>query len=215
MPHKLVKCDAFSIGAAAQRPMQKNRLLLFLLKCKPCNALNCPRPTRKLTPKCSESRLLVDSWHYTASESHRGNAHGVFQLLEECFLTPSGSITIAGSRVGLSTEGENHLWSITTEGFICYSSAAGLVLDVKGQPLWDSRTRLNKIQLESVCLFYWQANKRPAKSSDWCSGQIRVKLTLTQDTLKCSLIPHIWLCKVKSTIVSVGQPVCFCMSLLN
>lgn len=150
MPNKLVKCDSFSIGAAAQRPRQKNRLLLFLLKWKPCNALNCPRPTRKLTPKCSESRLLVDSWHYSASESHRGNAHGVFQLLEECFLAPSGSITIAGSRVGLSPEGENHLWSITTEGFICYSSAPGLVLDVKGQPLCDFRTRLNKIQ--PVCL---------------------------------------------------------------
>lgn len=62
------------------------------------------------------------------------------QLLEECFLTPSGNIVIAGSRVGLSPEADNHVWSITTEGFICYSHTPNLVLDVKGEPLWELQT---------------------------------------------------------------------------
>lgn len=58
-----------------------------------------------------------------------------FQLLEECCLSPTGSVTMAGSRVGLNPEVENqvHLWSITPQGFICYTPTPDLVLEVKGQ----------------------------------------------------------------------------------
>lgn len=56
------------------------------------------------------------------------------QLLEECCLSPSGSVVMAGSRVGLTAEldAHAHLWSISPEGFICYTPAPNLVLDVKG-----------------------------------------------------------------------------------
>uniref|UniRef100_M4AGX0 Uncharacterized LOC102230755 n=1 Tax=Xiphophorus maculatus TaxID=8083 RepID=M4AGX0_XIPMA len=59
------------------------------------------------------------------------------KLLEECCLSPSGSVTMAGSRVGLTPpelNNQNHLWSITPEGFIRYSPNADLVLEVKGEP---------------------------------------------------------------------------------
>lgn len=57
------------------------------------------------------------------------------QLLEECCLSPSGSMVIAGSRVGLAAELEApaHLWNITPEGFICYTPSQNLVLDIKGK----------------------------------------------------------------------------------
>uniref|UniRef100_A0A8D3B5M3 Beta/gamma crystallin 'Greek key' domain-containing protein n=1 Tax=Scophthalmus maximus TaxID=52904 RepID=A0A8D3B5M3_SCOMX len=57
------------------------------------------------------------------------------KLLEECCLCPSGSVTMPGSRVGLSAEPGNpiHLWSITPEGFIRYTPTANLVLEVKGE----------------------------------------------------------------------------------
>ncbi|KAM4713479.1 uncharacterized protein FYW61_020470 isoform 2-T2 [Anableps anableps] len=67
------------------------------------------------------------------------NGHLHCKLLEECYLSPSGSVTIAGSRVGLTPELNNqiHLWSITSEGFIRYSSTADLVLEVKGGHHYD------------------------------------------------------------------------------
>uniref|UniRef100_A0A8C6U3R5 Beta/gamma crystallin 'Greek key' domain-containing protein n=1 Tax=Neogobius melanostomus TaxID=47308 RepID=A0A8C6U3R5_9GOBI len=57
------------------------------------------------------------------------------KLLEECCLCPSSSVTIAGARVGVTQalDEDIHLWSITPEGFICYSGAPGLVLDIKGE----------------------------------------------------------------------------------
>ncbi|CAJ1077034.1 beta/gamma crystallin domain-containing protein 1-like [Xyrichtys novacula] len=67
------------------------------------------------------------------------NGHLHCKLLEECCLSPSGSVTIAGSRVGLSPEPQNqvHLWSITPEGFIRYTPTADLVLEVKGGHNYD------------------------------------------------------------------------------
>ncbi|XP_067337418.1 beta/gamma crystallin domain-containing protein 1-like isoform X1 [Channa argus] len=59
------------------------------------------------------------------------------KLLEECCLSPSGSVTMAGSRVGLSPEPDIHLWSITPEGFIRYTPSADLVLEVKGGHHYD------------------------------------------------------------------------------
>ncbi|XP_027896571.1 uncharacterized protein LOC114158874 isoform X1 [Xiphophorus couchianus] len=62
------------------------------------------------------------------------------KLLEECCLSPSGSVTMAGSRVGLTPpelNNQNHLWSITPEGFIRYSPNADLVLEVKGGHHYD------------------------------------------------------------------------------
>ncbi|KAI3364239.1 hypothetical protein L3Q82_011043, partial [Scortum barcoo] len=73
-----------------------------------------------------ETDGLEQIWFY-----HNGHLH--CKLLEECCLSPSGSVTIAGSRVGLSPEPDNkvHLWSITPEGFICYTPTSDLVLEVK------------------------------------------------------------------------------------
>ncbi|KAG7239681.1 hypothetical protein INR49_028617, partial [Caranx melampygus] len=61
------------------------------------------------------------------------NGHIHCKVLEECCLSPSGTVTIAGSRVGLTPALENpmHLWSITPEGFIHYSPSPDLVLEVK------------------------------------------------------------------------------------
>lgn len=63
------------------------------------------------------------------------------KLLEECYLSPSGSVTIAGSRVGLTPELNNqfHLWSITPKGFIRYTPSTDLVLEVKGGQLYDKK----------------------------------------------------------------------------
>ncbi|KAM8726378.1 uncharacterized protein AB9X84_002820 isoform 2-T2 [Acanthopagrus schlegelii] len=70
-------------------------------------------------------------WFY-----HCGHLH--CKLMEECCLGPSGSVTMAGSRVGLSPE-PNHvqLWSITPEGFIRYTATSDLVLEVKGGHHYD------------------------------------------------------------------------------
>ncbi|XP_072217758.1 uncharacterized protein [Leuresthes tenuis] len=67
------------------------------------------------------------------------NGHLHCKLLEECCLTPSGSVMMAGCRVGLSldTDAEIHLWSITPEGFIRYTPTADLVLDIKGGSHYD------------------------------------------------------------------------------
>ncbi|XP_041660911.1 beta/gamma crystallin domain-containing protein 1-like isoform X2 [Cheilinus undulatus] len=67
------------------------------------------------------------------------NGHLHCKMLEECCLCPSGSVTMAGSRVGLTPELQNqvHLWSITPEGFIRYSPMPDLVLEVKGGHNYD------------------------------------------------------------------------------
>ncbi|XP_047429379.1 beta/gamma crystallin domain-containing protein 1-like isoform X2 [Mugil cephalus] len=66
------------------------------------------------------------------------NGHLHCKLLEECRLGPSGSVTIAGSRMGLTPElSDRVLWSITPEGFIRYSLNPDLVLEVKGGHNYD------------------------------------------------------------------------------
>ncbi|KAM6992411.1 uncharacterized protein LKV04_008472 [Tautogolabrus adspersus] len=65
------------------------------------------------------------------------NGHLHCKLLEECCLSPNGSVTMAGSRVGLTPEPQNHLWSITPEGFIRYTPTSDLVLEVKGGHNYD------------------------------------------------------------------------------
>uniref|UniRef100_A0A8C3A3Z6 Beta/gamma crystallin 'Greek key' domain-containing protein n=1 Tax=Cyclopterus lumpus TaxID=8103 RepID=A0A8C3A3Z6_CYCLU len=67
------------------------------------------------------------------------NGHVHCKLLEECCLSPSGSVTMAGSRVGLSPKPDNQdqLWSITPGGFIRYTSTSDLVLDIKGGTHYD------------------------------------------------------------------------------
>ncbi|XP_054617557.1 uncharacterized protein LOC129172138 [Dunckerocampus dactyliophorus] len=59
------------------------------------------------------------------------------KMLEECCLSPSGSVTIAGCRMGLTPEQDNHVWSITPEGFIRYMPNSNLVLEVKGGHHYD------------------------------------------------------------------------------
>ncbi|XP_042359977.1 beta/gamma crystallin domain-containing protein 1-like isoform X2 [Plectropomus leopardus] len=76
------------------------------------------------------------------------NGHLHCQLLEECCLCPSSSVTMAGSRVGLTPELENqvHLWSITPEGFIRHNPTPDLVLDVKGGHHYDK----NQVILQTL-----------------------------------------------------------------
>uniref|UniRef100_A0A3Q1ISK4 Beta/gamma crystallin 'Greek key' domain-containing protein n=1 Tax=Anabas testudineus TaxID=64144 RepID=A0A3Q1ISK4_ANATE len=77
-----------------------------------------------------ENEGLEQIWFYQ-------NGHLHCKLLEECCLSPSGSVTMAGSRVGLSPEPDMHLWSITPEGFIRYTPTSDLVLEVKGGHHYD------------------------------------------------------------------------------
>lgn len=62
------------------------------------------------------------------------NNYLCLQLLEEFCLGPSGSMVMAGSRVGLAPEldARAHLWSLTSEGFLRYTPTHNLVLDIKG-----------------------------------------------------------------------------------
>ncbi|XP_068432782.1 beta/gamma crystallin domain-containing protein 1-like [Clinocottus analis] len=76
------------------------------------------------------------------------NGHLHCKLLEECCLSPSGSVTISGSRIGLSSEPDNQgkLWSITPEGYIRYTPTSDLVLDVKGGNHYDK----NQVILKTI-----------------------------------------------------------------
>ncbi|XP_077366220.1 uncharacterized protein LOC144010021 isoform X2 [Festucalex cinctus] len=80
--------------------------------------------------EAEETHGLEQIWLYRAGHLH-------CKLLEECCLSPSGSVTIAGSRVGLMPEVDNHVWSITPEGFIRYMPTPDLVLEVKGGHHYD------------------------------------------------------------------------------
>uniref|UniRef100_A0A096M5L8 Beta/gamma crystallin 'Greek key' domain-containing protein n=1 Tax=Poecilia formosa TaxID=48698 RepID=A0A096M5L8_POEFO len=80
-----------------------------------------------------ETAGMEQIWSYQGGYLH-------CKLLEECCLSPSGSVTIAGSRVGLTPPELNnqpHLWSITPEGFIRYIPKGDLVLEVKGGHHYD------------------------------------------------------------------------------
>ncbi|XP_074472034.1 uncharacterized protein LOC141756306 [Sebastes fasciatus] len=74
------------------------------------------------------------------------NGHLHCKLLEELCLSPSGSVAMAGSRVGLTPlpDNQDHLWSITPEGFIRYTPSADLVLDVKGGLHYDKNQLILK-----------------------------------------------------------------------
>ncbi|XP_061609003.1 beta/gamma crystallin domain-containing protein 1-like isoform X1 [Phyllopteryx taeniolatus] len=80
--------------------------------------------------EAEETDSLEQIWVYRSGHLH-------CKLLEECCLSPSGSVTIAGSRVGLMPEVDNHVWSITPEGFIRYMPTSDLVLEVKGGLHYD------------------------------------------------------------------------------
>ncbi|XP_031734239.1 beta/gamma crystallin domain-containing protein 1 isoform X3 [Anarrhichthys ocellatus] len=67
------------------------------------------------------------------------NGHLHCKLLEECCLSTTGSMSMSGSRVGLSPEPDNQdqLWSFNPNGFICYTPTSDLVLDIKGGTHYD------------------------------------------------------------------------------
>ncbi|KAF7230691.1 beta/gamma crystallin domain-containing protein 1 isoform X2 [Nothobranchius furzeri] len=88
-----------------------------------------------------ETDGLEQIWFY-----YNGHLH--CKLLEECCLSPSGSVTIAGSRVGLTPglDNQTHLWSMTSKGFIHYTPTPDLVLDIKGGFNYDkSQVILNTL----------------------------------------------------------------------
>ncbi|XP_062292932.1 beta/gamma crystallin domain-containing protein 1-like [Scomber scombrus] len=76
------------------------------------------------------------------------NGHIRCKLLEECCLSPSGSVVIAGGRAGVTPEQDNqeHFWSITPEGFIFYTPTSDLVLEVKGGNHYDK----NQVILNTI-----------------------------------------------------------------
>uniref|UniRef100_A0A8C5EQQ7 Beta/gamma crystallin 'Greek key' domain-containing protein n=1 Tax=Gouania willdenowi TaxID=441366 RepID=A0A8C5EQQ7_GOUWI len=76
----------------------------------------------------AETGGLEQIWFYN-------NGHLHCKLMEECCLSPVGSVIMAGSRVGLAPELSNqtHLWSITPDGFIRYTLTSDLVLEIKGE----------------------------------------------------------------------------------
>ncbi|XP_076021466.1 uncharacterized protein LOC143012287 isoform X2 [Genypterus blacodes] len=78
------------------------------------------------------------------------NGHLRCRMLEECHLCPSGSLTMAGSRLGLASEPstQDPLWSITPDGFIRHTATADLVLEVKGGHNYDK----NQIILNTIDL---------------------------------------------------------------
>ncbi|XP_028295016.1 beta/gamma crystallin domain-containing protein 1-like isoform X2 [Gouania willdenowi] len=80
----------------------------------------------------AETGGLEQIWFYN-------NGHLHCKLMEECCLSPVGSVIMAGSRVGLAPELSNqtHLWSITPDGFIRYTLTSDLVLEIKGGDNYD------------------------------------------------------------------------------
>ncbi|XP_069578458.1 beta/gamma crystallin domain-containing protein 1-like isoform X1 [Brachyistius frenatus] len=79
-----------------------------------------------------ETDGLEQIWFYQSGHLH-------CKMLEECCLSPSGSVTMPGSRVGLTPEPDNQmpLWSIAPGGFIRYTLTSDLVLEIKGGHHYD------------------------------------------------------------------------------
>ncbi|RVE55746.1 hypothetical protein OJAV_G00229230 [Oryzias javanicus] len=69
------------------------------------------------------------------------DGHLYCKLFEEYCLSPSGSVTIPGSRVGVTPKFDDqiHPWSITPEGFVRYTLTPDLVLEVKGGHQYDKK----------------------------------------------------------------------------
>ncbi|XP_020570370.1 beta/gamma crystallin domain-containing protein 1 isoform X1 [Oryzias latipes] len=69
------------------------------------------------------------------------NGHLYCKLFEEYCLSPSGSVTIPGCRVGVSPKFDDqiHQWNITPEGFVRYTLTPDLVLEVKGGHQYDKK----------------------------------------------------------------------------
>ncbi|KAM4600991.1 uncharacterized protein ACJ7VT_020852 isoform 2-T2 [Polymixia lowei] len=67
------------------------------------------------------------------------NGHLHCKLLEECCLGPCGSLSMAGSRLGLTPEPNAHeqLWSITPDGLVRFTDTPDLLLEVKGGHNYD------------------------------------------------------------------------------
>ncbi|XP_024146811.1 beta/gamma crystallin domain-containing protein 1 isoform X2 [Oryzias melastigma] len=69
------------------------------------------------------------------------DGHLYCKLFEEYCLSPSGSVTIPGSRAGVTPKFDDqiHPWSITPEGFVRYTLTPDLVLEVKGGHQYDKK----------------------------------------------------------------------------
>ncbi|MGH0140304.1 UNVERIFIED_CONTAM: hypothetical protein FKN15_030254 [Acipenser sinensis] len=81
----------------------------------------------------------ISSWHRYSGWHKIGSLRPVYQAVEDCCLETTGTIVIAGNRLGLSPEPgkENHFWSISPDGLIRFRLKPECVLEVKGGEQYD------------------------------------------------------------------------------